>query len=69
MPGAAAPCVGNHIKCSVHLTERLNSPFAIIYAGVGRLDDLRVLEDQRGLQKIDFPELPVFPPLAFVPGK
>jgi hypothetical protein len=69
VPGVAAPSVGDQIVSSVHLPKRLNAPFAVIVAGINRLDDLRIIEDQGSFQKIDFPLLPVFPPLAVVPRK
>jgi hypothetical protein len=53
-----------HIERAVHLTERLNTLFAIVIARIDRLDDFRILENQRGLQKIDSSNFPVFLPLA-----
>jgi hypothetical protein len=50
VPGLSAPSVDDQIEGSFHLTERLNALFPIIIAGIDRLDDLRVLENQSGLQ-------------------
>jgi len=67
VPDVAPPCVGEKKIGSVHLTERLNTLFAIVTTGIDGLNDLRIIENQSGFQKIDFPSLPVFPPLVLVP--
>jgi hypothetical protein len=67
VPGVSAPCVGNHIKRAVHLTERLNPLFTIVIAGIDGLDNLRVRENQGGFQKIDFANLQIFLTFASIP--
>ena len=67
MSGVAAPCVGNKVIGSIDLTERLNTLFTVLIAGIDRFNDLGIIENQRGFQKIDFSPLPVFPPLGLIP--
>ena len=67
MTGAAAPCVGDEIEGPRHLTEGPNALLAIVAAVVDRFDDLRVLEDQGGFEKVDFPPPPILPTLALIP--
>ena len=52
---------------SAHLTECSNALLAMVSAVVDRFDNLRVLEDQGGFEKIDFTPLPVVPTLSLIP--
>ena len=67
MADAAPPCVGDKIVGSAYLTERSNALLTIVSAAVDRFDDLRVLEDQGGFEKIDFSPLPIVPTLFLIP--
>jgi hypothetical protein len=65
--GAAPPGVGDQIIGPGHLPECSNALPAIVAAVVDRFDDLRILEDQGGFEKVDFPPSPILPTLALIP--
>ena len=67
MADVTSPCVGDEIEGSAHLAECPNALLAMVATIVDRFDDLRVLEDQGGLEKIDLAPLPVLPTLALIP--
>jgi hypothetical protein len=67
VPDVTSPCVGDEIEGATNPAECPNTLLAIVVAVIDRFDDLRVLEDQGGLEKIDLPPLPVLPALPLIP--